>query len=122
MTRFITLILLLLSYQQGSCKGSFPDQRIKPSQQNRVSGTNAYTGKYQKESDGKIFYLNFFLEKGQLIAQQAWDKRKMMIKPLSGDNFIVSGLDWSVQFIRNKAGEVRQVVVMGKDTWTKLQP
>lgn len=122
MTKFLTLLLFLFYYHQSSCKGSFLDKKIKPLQQNRVSGTNAYTGKYQKESDGKIFYLNFFLEKGQLTAQQAWDKRKMMIKPLSGDNFIVSGLDWSVKFIRNKAGEVSQVVVMGKDTWTKLQP
>ena len=68
-----------------------------------------------------MFYLNLSLEDGELIGTQLWDNQKMSLKHLSGDSFIVSGLDWSVKFIRDKNGKVIQVLVMGKDVWTKVK-
>jgi hypothetical protein len=121
MKTYLTLSLLFVFFQNGFCKTTSP---IKTSTNICGSITDSltiYTGKYQKDFNGTLFYLSIAVENGELVGTQLWDNQKLSIKHLSGDNFIVSGLDWSVKFIRDKQGKVTQVVVMGKDAWTKIK-
>lgn len=81
---------------------------------------SVYAGKFQMKRDGKDFYLSIEVVDGDLIATSLWDHQKMNLKHLSGDKFIVSGLDWSVKFIRDKDNKVTKVLVMGTDLWTRV--
>lgn len=122
MKTYLTLALLLVFLQNRFCKTASTIKTSTNSCRSIADSLAAYIGKYQKDFNGTIFYLSLSVENGELVGTQLWDKQKMAIKHLSGNNFIVSGLDWSVKFIRDKEGKVTQVVVMGKDAWTKVKP
>ena len=122
MKTYLTLSLLFAFFQNGFCKTAFPIKMSINFCERKADSLAAYTGKYQKDFNGTLFYLNFSVENGELVGTQLWDNQKLAVKHLSGDNFIVSGLDWSVKFIRDKEGKVTQVMVMGKDLWTKVKP
>lgn len=79
-----------------------------------------YQGKYQMVVKGQTVYIEIKLTGDQLTLTSLWDKRANEIKQLSGDNFIMSGHDWSVKFIRDSKGKVSEVVVMGTDHWKKV--
>lgn len=121
MKTYLTLALFVGFFQNGFCKTAIPIKKSTIFCITQADSLLAYIGKYQKDFNGTIFYLSLSVENGELVGTQLWDKQKMAIKHLSGDNFIVSGLDWSVKFIRDKEGKVTQVVVMGKDAWTKVK-
>lgn len=122
MKTYLTLALLLVFLQNGFCKTAFPIKICTNICKSKTDSLTIYTGKYQKDFNGTLFYLSLSVENGELVGTQLWDNQKLSIKHLSGDNFIVSGLDWSVKFIRDKEGKVTQVVVMGKDAWNKVKP
>ncbi|RYE22085.1 MAG: DUF3471 domain-containing protein [Sphingobacteriaceae bacterium] len=121
MKTYLTLALLLVFFQNGFCKPVITIKKSTNPCRSTADSLAAYTGKYQKDFNGTVFYLSLSVENGELVGTQLWDNQKLSIKHLSGDNFIVSGLDWSVKFIRDKEGKVTQVVVMGKDTWTRVK-
>ena len=121
MKKYLTIPLLFIFLHNGFCKPYPQSEKSTSFCRIKADSLDAYTGKFQKDFNGTMFYLNFSLENGELIGTQLWDNQKMAIKHLSGDSFIVSGLDWSVKFIRDKEGKVTQVVVMGKDAWTKVK-
>lgn len=122
MKTYLTLALPLVLLQNGFCKTAIQIKKSTTSCRSIADSLAAYTGKFQKDFNGTLFYLSLSVENGELVGTQLWDKQKMALKHLSGDNFIVSGLDWSVKFIRDKEGKVTQVLVMGKDLWTKVKP
>ncbi len=121
MKKYLTLTLLFIFLQNGFCKAGPKSERSTSFCRTKADSLTAYTGKYQKDFNGTLFYLSFSLENAELTGTQLWDNQKMALKHLSGDNFIVSGLDWSVKFIRDKEGKIIQVLVMGKDLWTKVK-
>jgi len=121
MKKYLTLTLLFIFLQNRFCKADPKSERSTTFYENITDSVTAYTGKYQKDFNGTMFYLEISLEDGELIGTQLWDNQKMSLKHLSRDNFIVSGLDWSVKFTRDKEGKVTQVQVMGKDLWTKVK-
>ena len=81
----------------------------------------AYYGKYEMKRGSNAFYIQVTSENGELIFTELWDKQKKQLKHLSADSYIVSGLDWSVKFLRDKDGKVKEVVVMGTDHWLKVE-
>ncbi len=121
MKKYLTIPLFVIFLQNGFCKEYPKSEKSLGFCRIKADSLTAFTGKFQKDFNGMVFYLNFSLMDGELIGTQLWDNQKMSIKHLSGDNFIVSGLDWSVKFIRDKVGKVTQVQVMGKDLWTKVK-
>jgi hypothetical protein len=82
-----------------------------------------YAGKYQlNKPGGPAPLLLVTVNYSSLVFTETWDHNKTMpVKHLSGDNFIVEGLDWSVQFVRDKNKNITEVVVMGKDHWVKVK-
>ena len=80
-----------------------------------------YTGKYQRVIHNEMFYIQFYVEDGNLIGTTLWDGNKLMLKHLSGDNFIVSGIDWGVKFLRDKGDKVVSVTVRGQDSWVRVK-
>jgi hypothetical protein len=89
--------------------------------QTDTDSLSQYTGKFQREVHNQVFYIQFGIDQGKLIGSTLWDGNKLMLKHLSGDNFIVSGINWGVKFIRDKDGKINEVVVRGQDVWTKVE-
>lgn len=121
MKNYLTFVLLFIFLKNGFCKTNHKSEIKTAVYEIRIDSLTEYLGKFQKNFNGTVFYISFSLEDKELVGTQLWDNQKMALKHLSGDNFIVSGLDWSVKFIRDKEGKVIQVVVMGKDAWTKVK-
>lgn len=81
-----------------------------------------YAGKYRlNKPGGPAPILGVSVVDSALVFTQLWDGKKMPVKHLSGDNFIVEGLDWSVQFIRGADKNITEVLVMGSDHWVKVK-
>jgi hypothetical protein len=81
-----------------------------------------FAGKYQlNRPGGPAPFLSISVVDSALVFTQLWDGKKMPVKHLSGDNFIVEGLDWSVQFMRDSNKNITEVVVMGSDHWVKVK-
>lgn len=120
MKKYLILALLFIFSQNGFCELKLKIGKSTSCYCISLDSLADYTGKFQKDFNGKVFYISFSVENEELVGTQLWDNQKMALKHLSGDNFIVSGLDWSVKFIRDKEGKVIQVIVMGKDAWNKV--
>ncbi len=94
--------------------GSFSNQQRQ--------SLSEYAGKYQlNKQGGPAPFLGVSVVDSALVFTQLWDGKKMPVKHLSGDNFIVEGLDWSVQFVRDSNKNITEVVVMGTDHWVKVK-
>jgi hypothetical protein len=78
-----------------------------------------YTGKYEL-SRNKSLYVTLTIEKGSLVVTQSWDNTQKHLDHLNGDNYIVSGIGWSVQFVRGTDKKVTQMIVSSADTWNKV--
>jgi hypothetical protein len=117
-----TALLLLLSatVSVAVCKANNAKAPSMHHQQPVADTLTIYTGKFQKLINNNMFYLQFDLVDGNLIGSTLWDGNKMILKYLSGDNFIVAGIDWGVKFIRDKDGKINSVMVRGVDVWTRV--
>jgi len=80
-----------------------------------------YTGKYQVVQKRGTVGVKIELVNGELICTQLWDGEKLLLRHLSGDNFIMAGFDWSVKFLRGKDKKINQILVMGTDRWDKVK-
>jgi hypothetical protein len=117
--KLLTILLVLLT--AGVCKASnskLPALNLHA----QADSLNIYTGKYQMIQGKGTFYVIVNVVEGQLVANATWDGSKLLLKHLTGDSFIVSGLDWSIKFIRDKDKNIAQMLVRGTDYWTKMKP
>jgi len=115
------LILLLATMGIAVCKANNSKIRMMQNQQPQTDTLSIYAGKYQRVIHNDMFYIQFEVEDDNLIGTTLWDGNKLMLKHLSGDNFIVSGIDWGVKFLRDKDGKVTSVTVRGQDSWTRVK-
>src|SRR5258707_79378 len=117
-----TALLLLLSATMGVavCKANLVKTPLMYHKLPAADTLSIYAGKFQKLINNNMFYLQFDVVDGNLIGSTLWDGNKMMLKHLSGDNFIVAGIDWGVKFVRDKDGKVNSVIVRGTDVWTRV--
>ena len=115
------LILLLATMGITVCKANNSKVRMDQNQQPQTDTLSIYAGKYQRVIHNDMFYIQFEVEDDNLIGTTLWDGNKLMLKHLSGDNFIVSGIDWGVKFVRDKDGKVTSVTVRGQDSWTRVK-
>ena len=112
--------LLVLLYA-GVCKATVAGKYDITVHQNQQDSLGVYVGKYQSIRPKGTFYVEVALVDGQLVATATWDGSKLLFKHISGDAFIVSGLDWSIKFIRDKDNNITQMLVRGTDYWTRLK-
>ncbi|MES2108377.1 MAG: hypothetical protein V4577_06515 [Bacteroidota bacterium] len=80
-----------------------------------------YTGKYQVVQKRGTIGIKIELVNDELVCTQSWDGEKLLLRHLSGDNFIMAGFDWSVKFLRDKDKKISQILVMGTDRWDKVK-
>ena len=118
-----TALLFLLSAAMGVavCKANVAKAQSMNHRQSPADTLSIYTGKFQKLINNNMFYLQFDVVDGNLVGSTLWDGNKMMLKHLSGDNFIVLGIDWGVKFIREKDGKINSVLVRGTDEWVRVK-
>jgi hypothetical protein len=121
MKKTALLILLSAAMRITVCKANAGMARLMQHQQITTDTLSIYVGKFQRVIHNDMFYIQFEVEDGNLIGTTLWDGNKLLLKHLSGDNFIVSGIDWGVKFIRDKAGKVSEVVIRGADSWTRVK-
>jgi hypothetical protein len=116
--QLLTVLFMMLSV--GVCKatGTKVKANVATRQQDSLS---VYTGKYQMVQGKGTFYVIVTVVDGQLVANATWDGSKLLLKHLTGDSFIVSGLDWSIKLMRDSDKNVTQMVVRGTDYWTKMK-
>lgn len=120
MKSYFVIIMLLVV---GAVAFSKPNYSDSSSGIYRTDPLQQYTGKYKKNYDATtVIYIRVSLVNGALTLTSLWDNHTINLKPLSGDNFIASGPDWAVKFIRDKDKNVIQVLVRGTDLWTKVKP
>jgi hypothetical protein len=83
---------------------------------------NAYVGRYQSIQKQGTFLVEVLLtEDGRLLANSLWDGNKYALKHLTDDNFILTGFDWSVKFIKDKDNKVTKMLVKGTEYWDKVK-
>ncbi|HEY9003383.1 MAG TPA: hypothetical protein VIM89_18650 [Mucilaginibacter sp.] len=78
-----------------------------------------YTGKYELSRDTNL-YVIIKIQDGALVATQSWDKVEKHLDHLNGDNFIIAGQGWSVEFVRGGDKKVAKLIVSAKDVWNKV--
>jgi hypothetical protein len=118
-----TTLLILLSATMGVavCKPNVSKTSLLSYRQSASDTLSIYTGKFQRVIHNDLFYIQFQIEDGNLVGATLWDGNKLLLKHLSGDNFIAPGLDWGVKFVRDKDGKINSVVVRGSDVWTRVK-
>jgi len=82
---------------------------------------NDYTGKYKMLQNGEMFYVTVTNVDGALIATPSWNSNKLKFNHIKGDYFIVSGLEWSVKYVRDKDNSILEMIVSGTDHWQKIK-
>jgi hypothetical protein len=115
------LLLLSATMSAAVCKAGITRARSIYHQQPVADTLLIYTGKYQRVVHNDLFYIQFEVVDGNLVGSTLWDGNKLLLKHLSGDNFIVSGVDWGVKFVRDKDGKIGSVIVRGTDEWTRVK-
>lgn len=118
MKKIITIACLLLLLQIPFINASPAITNISVFQTNPLT---EYTGKYQVVQRRGTVAIKIDLVDGELICTQLWDGEKLLLRHLSGDNFMMAGFDWSVKFLRDKDKKVSQILVMGTDRWDKVK-
>jgi hypothetical protein len=117
------LLPLLVVFALSILTSAYPRNTTGGLTYNQKQSLAEYAGKYQlNQPGGPAPLLAVSVADSSLVFTETWDhNKKMTVKHLSGDKFIVEGLDWSVQFIRDKNKNITEVVVMGKDHWVKVK-
>jgi hypothetical protein len=115
----LILFLLLTALSYGAfCKHII----ITPIAINNIgSNLKAYVGRYQSIEKRGTMTVDVALAEGKLVATASWDGSKLTFRHLNGDNFIVVGQDWSVKFNRDKQNQIKEMVVAGATTFTKVK-
>ena len=119
MKKYLILSLIIISaFALANAKPRYScSATIRKMQQDTLSD---YTGKYEL-SRNKSLYVTLAIEKGSLVVTQSWDNTQKHLDHLNGDNYIVSGIGWSVQFVRGTDKKVTQMIVSSADTWIKVK-
>lgn len=79
-----------------------------------------YLGKYKASVAGKDMILEISIINGKLWGTQLWDGGKSQLSYIAGDNFKVNATDWSVDFTRNNDKKVSELLLNGKDVFTRI--
>ena len=122
MKKIIILALLSASTYGAFCKPSSKSAIKLSATYYQKDTLNIYTGKYQSIQKKGTMTVDVTEVEGQLIATASWDGSKLSFKHLNGDNFIVTGHDWSIKFNRDKDkdNQIKEMVVAGATTFTKV--
>jgi len=118
MKKIITITCMLLLLQIPFINASSAIINIGVFQTNPLT---EYTGKYQVVQRQGTVAIKIDLVDGELICTQLWDGEKLLLRHLSGDNFMMAGFDWSVKFLRDKDKKVNQILVTGTDRWDRVK-
>ncbi|HVV56400.1 MAG TPA: hypothetical protein VHC47_13790 [Mucilaginibacter sp.] len=94
-------------------------QQVTSVEKIRQDSLTEYTGKYELSRDTNL-YVTIVIENNSLVATQSWDNAHKQLEHLNGDNFIVSGIGWSVQFVRGDDKRVARFIISAKDVWNKV--
>jgi hypothetical protein len=122
MKKTITLSALLVLAMITVCNAKTIAVRdTVPKQQVAQDSLAEYTGQYQKINNGETFFIAIQLKDGILTGTSLWDGKKFPLKQVSGDKFIAVGVDWPVEFLRDKKKKVNQVLVRNEDYWNKVK-
>lgn len=79
-----------------------------------------YLGKYQKTTGGQNLILEISLKNGKIWGTQLWDGGKSQLSYIAGDSFVVNSTDWSIEFTRNGDKKVAQLLLNGKEVFTRV--
>jgi hypothetical protein len=120
MKKYLVIYLLLVSV--GICQATSNHLPAVSTTKSNQDSLAAYEGKYMMKRNNETFYIALTLEKGVLVITESWgDKLKKYLERLNGDNFLVTGLGWSVEFKRDKDKKITQMIVSGIDTWNRVE-
>ena len=81
---------------------------------------SAFTGRYEMQNRGYSPYVDVIVKNGALEYTNGWDGYQRHLGYLSGDDFMVKGLGWSVKFFRNTQGSVTYLTAYDHSRWTKI--
>ena len=81
----------------------------------------AYTGKFQTIQGTPISYAELIIENGKLTARLSNDQT-LILKQLSGDNFVVQEQNLAIKFIRDATDKIVKIAVNGNIEWIKSDP
>ncbi|MGN6638962.1 MAG: hypothetical protein ACTHJ8_08620 [Mucilaginibacter sp.] len=113
---FSLLIIAVFTTIKASARFK-PNTTIHKTQQDSLV---EYTGKYELSRDTSLFVVLRIKDK-HLVATQSWDNVEKYLNHLNGDNFIIAGYGWSVQFVRGDDKKVAKIIVSAKDVWNKVR-
>lgn len=117
-----TLIILWLMFATGYNLCAEPRRHTSAEISNTDSSFKAYTGLYQSIQKAGTYYINVKLTKnGQLIVHCSWDNVKLTLLHLNGNNFMVQGFDWSLQFVKSKNNQISYFILHGTDRWDRVK-
>lgn len=120
MKKYFILTLLFVVLLGSYCTAASQPDSTKPLVKTAQDSLSVYTGKYEMKHDGQTMNVTITLENGALVALQSWDGLKKYLDHLKGDNFIVAGIGWSVEFKRDKNNKITGMLISGTDTWTRV--
>lgn len=80
----------------------------------------AFAGRYEMQNKGYSAYVDVMVKNEALEYINSWDGYQRNLGYLSGDDFMVKGLGWSVKFGRNKNHAVTYLTAFDNTRWTKI--
>ncbi|MDB5088236.1 MAG: hypothetical protein JWR09_2230 [Mucilaginibacter sp.] len=116
MKRNLILLTLIMLVQIAFCNAGPGSLTLK--QQDSLS---AYTGKFQTIQETPISYAELIIENGKLTARLS-NGQTLILKQLSGDNFVVPEQNLAIKFIRDATDKVVKIAVNGNIEWIKSDP
>ena len=94
---------------------------------NKLANTPAdnleqFVGRYKRMQGTTVMLLNMYIQNGKLVSKQLWDFEVLPLEQTNGDNFTVAikQNNWPVKFTRDNNQKVTQMLVAGRDLWTKV--
>lgn len=78
-----------------------------------------FEGKYQLKDD-KDDLIRIIARDGSLLVKQLWDGKEIVVGYVAG-NFFIAGGSYTVNFDKDKDGNIGQVVIMGADVFEKVK-
>jgi len=79
-----------------------------------------YEGKFQSKDDPDN-YIQVTAKNNNLIVKQLWDGKEIAVETLTETYFYNDAQSFPLQIIKNKDGNVTQVVILGIDEFNKVK-
>jgi hypothetical protein len=78
-----------------------------------------FEGKYQLKDD-RDDLIQIIARDGRLVIKQVWDGKETVVEHVA-ENFFVAGGSYTVNFDKDKDGNIGQVVILGTDVFEKVK-